>query len=117
MKYAALEGGEKIYCRVFVCPEEGRCELGYWKEDKPQGKYQRFDVKGECVEQGIKTDDVLEKNCEIHSYQTRMIKTAKNEVGRPSDQVIAANKAKRAGAKKRQNNEESLYGADAQEVL
>lgn len=38
------------YCRVFNAPEDGSCEVGYWKEKEPMGKYQKFDIKGEILE-------------------------------------------------------------------
>ena len=56
------------YCRIFEFPVEGGCELGFFKEREPSGKYQRFDLRGHCVESGIKEGDHLVKSCEINSY-------------------------------------------------
>jgi hypothetical protein len=70
------------YCRIFNFPGEGGCELGYFKEKEPQGKYQRFNIKGQCLETGIKEGNELVKSCEINSYQTRLIKTANDAIGR-----------------------------------
>jgi len=69
------------YCRIFNCPNEGSCELGYFKEKEPCGKYQRFTVGGTCTESGIKEGTHLTKSCEINSYQTRLIKTANDSIG------------------------------------
>jgi len=69
------------YCRILTFSGEGGCELGYFKEGHPSGKYQRFDTQGVCHETGIKEGNHLTKSCEINTYQTRMIKTANDAVG------------------------------------
>lgn len=70
------------FCRVLAFPGEGQCELGYFKEKEPQGKYSKFDIQGHCLESGIKEGNNLVKSCEINSFQTRLIKTANDAVGR-----------------------------------
>lgn len=70
------------YCRIFAFPNDGGCELGYFKEKEPSGKYQKFDIRGHCLETGIKEGTHLVKSCEINSFQTRLIKTANDAVGR-----------------------------------
>jgi len=44
------QGEPDGYCRVFNAPSDGSCELGYWKENSPMGKYQKFDKKGNILQ-------------------------------------------------------------------
>jgi len=81
------QGEPDGYNRVFNAPEPAFCELGYWKENSPNGKYQRFDHHGNCLEQGIRDGSELTKEIEINSYQTRLIKTANNIGKAPGGQI------------------------------
>jgi hypothetical protein len=59
-KQAELDG----YCRVFTAkgaPTEAFCEVGYFKENVPNGKYQKFSLDGTCVTEGIMEGDQLTK--------------------------------------------------------
>lgn len=93
------------YARRFNAPGEGGCDLGYWKEKEPNGKFQTFNVNGECLESGIKEGNTLTKAFEINSYQTRLIKTAKDTVGNVDtsiknggDQTLMMKKGKQAAS-------------------
>jgi len=34
----------------------GQCELGYFINDQPVGKYQKFLPSGECVDEGLREE-------------------------------------------------------------
>ena len=44
------------------------------------GKYQRFDLAGKIIEEGIKENDELVKSLPINCYTTRVIKTGHDNV-------------------------------------
>lgn len=48
------EGEKDGYCRVINAEkDEQHCEAGFFVEDKPQGKYCKFDSKSEIIQEGI----------------------------------------------------------------
>lgn len=59
-KQAELDG----YCRVLTAkgdPTQAVCEVGYFKENLPNGKYQKFSLEGACLTEGIMEGDQLTK--------------------------------------------------------
>jgi hypothetical protein len=66
-KQAELDG----YCRVLTAkgdPSEATCEVGYFKEAVPNGKYQKFGLDGKCLTEGIMEGKTLTKECRINSF-------------------------------------------------
>ena len=65
------------YCREMSCYDgagEAECQLGYFKDGQPQGKYQSFDIEGNCKEEGIKEGDQMQKEIKIQNYLTQTVK-------------------------------------------
>jgi len=65
-----IEGQMDGYCRLIDCESE-EVHVGFFKNDLPSGKYQRFALDGESVEEGIKEEDEMTKVCEIKNFLTR----------------------------------------------
>lgn len=86
------------YCRSFDGVDEGMVEIGFFKEGRPLGKYQQFEIRsGNLVAQGIKDGDDLIKQVEIADFMTRNLtsdlvqleKSVKNDKQRLSNVRLA----------------------------
>ena len=63
------------YARDFsIVDEEAHCQLGFFKDGQPCGKYQKFDLEGNCLEEGIKEGDEMKKEIKIQNYLTQTVK-------------------------------------------
>jgi hypothetical protein len=63
------------YCRDFsIIDDEAHCQLGFFKDGQPCGKYQKFDIEGNCLQEGIKEGDEMKKEIKIQNYLTQTVK-------------------------------------------
>ena len=60
------------YCREFNC-EDDSVQVGYFREGKPFGKYQKFDIDENCLEEGIKDEDQELESGPISTYMTQFV--------------------------------------------
>ena len=63
------------YCRDFsIIDDEAGCQFGFFKDGQPCGKYQKFDIEGNCLQEGIKEGNETKKDIKIQNYLTRTVK-------------------------------------------
>jgi len=70
-----VEGQMDGYCRLIDCTAE-EVHVGFFKNDLPMGKYQKFTLDDEVAEEGIKEEEELVKEVEIKNYLTRDLTNA-----------------------------------------
>ena len=69
------------YCREFNC-EDDSVQVGYFREGKPFGKYQKFDIDENCLEEGIKDEDQELESTPISTYMTQFANVGRKDTYR-----------------------------------
>ena len=41
------------YCRIINCAGDGSVEIGYFKDNWPDAEYLKFNLDGECIQDGL----------------------------------------------------------------
>ena len=63
------------YCRdMAIIDGEAHCKLGFWKDGEPSGKYQKFDLEGNSLQEGIMEGETMKKEIKIQNFLTQSVK-------------------------------------------
>ena len=63
------------YCRdMSIIDGEAHCKLGFWKDGEPSGKYQKFDLEGNSLQEGIMEGETMKKEIKIQNFLTQSVK-------------------------------------------